>query len=255
LGYRAATCPVGPSTPADTVAAYERAAKQADIIIAEVGAWSNPISRDSAERAKAIDHCQRHLALADNIGALCCVNIAGSRGEKWDGPDPSNDSSETFDLIVESVRKIIDAVKPTRADYTLEPMPWIPPDSPDSYLDLIRAIDRQAFAVHLDPVNMINCPRRAYHTGDFLRECFAKLGPYIRSCHAKDIRFTQHLTLHLDECPPGTGLLDYQTFLRELSLLPPDVPLLMEHMSQPEEYQAAATYIRKVGNEIGVQIK
>src|SRR5258707_9077400 len=94
LGYRAAICPVGPSTPADTIAAYERAARQADIVIAEVGAWSNPISHDSAERTKAIEHCQRHLALADKIGALCCVNIAGSRGEKWDGPDPSNDSKE-----------------------------------------------------------------------------------------------------------------------------------------------------------------
>ena len=50
-----------------------------------------------------------------------------------------------------TVREIIDAVRPTRAFYTLEPMPWAYPDSVDSYLRLIAAIDRRAFGVHLDP--------------------------------------------------------------------------------------------------------
>jgi hypothetical protein len=30
------------------------------------------------------------LALADEIGSLCCVNISGSRGSQWDGPHPDN---------------------------------------------------------------------------------------------------------------------------------------------------------------------
>ena len=72
--------------------------------------------------------------MADEIGARCCVNIAGSRGAKWDGPHPADLTPETFDLIVQSVREIIDAVKPTRAFYTLETMPWMYPDSADSYL-------------------------------------------------------------------------------------------------------------------------
>ena len=132
--------------------------------------------------------------------------------QNWDGPDPENLSSETFDLIVETVRRIIDAVKPVRTAYALEPMPWAPPDSPDSYLVLMRAIDRKGFAVHLDPVNMINCPARAYRSSDFLRECFAKLGPHIRCCHIKDIRLTQELIVHLDHCCPGEGVLDFRVF-------------------------------------------
>jgi hypothetical protein len=61
------------------------------------------------------------------------VNIAGARGEKWDGPYADNFSQDIFDLIVETVRGIIDAVKPTRTFYTLEPMPYIFPDSADGY--------------------------------------------------------------------------------------------------------------------------
>jgi sugar phosphate isomerase/epimerase len=253
--YSTAFCPAGLATPPDVVRDFRRAAEKADILIAEVGAWNNPISTNQEESAKAIVHCQRCLALAEEIGAVCCVNIAGSRGEKWDGPDPDNDSPQTFDLIVETVRKIIDAVKPRYAAYVLEPMPWTPPDSPDGYLALLKAIDRRAFGVHLDPVNMINCPKRALHSGDFLRECFAKLGPHIRACHAKDIKFTGHLTLHLDECPPGTGRLDFATYLKELAALGRDVPLLMEHMTKREEYVSAGTYLRKVANEAGVAFR
>ena len=84
------------------------------------------------------------LQIADEIGAGCCVNISGAKGEIWDGPYPGNYSKETFDQIVETVRYIIDQVKPENTFYTLEPMPYMLPDSPDSYLELIRAIDRDS---------------------------------------------------------------------------------------------------------------
>ena len=128
-------------------------------MIAEVGVWNNPLSADEAERRRAIELCQQKLALAEAIGARCCVNISGSRGEVWDGPHPDNYSSDTFDLVVETTRRIIDAVKPARTYFTLETMPWMIPDSVDSYLELLHAIDRPRFAVHLDPVNLINTPR------------------------------------------------------------------------------------------------
>src|SRR5690606_1607772 len=110
------------------------------------------------------------LAHAEQMGAQCCVNIAGSRNAaKWDGPHAENLTEETFDMIVASVRQIIDAVQPTRTYYALETMPWIFPDSPESYLRLIKAIDRKAFGVHLDPVNLVNCPARAYDTAALIR--------------------------------------------------------------------------------------
>lgn len=251
LGYSAAYAP-SPDLPDDRIREYIEAARRADLVIAEVGAWSNTISSEDAERRKAIDLCIKRLAFAEKIGALCCVNIAGSRGARWDGPHPDNLSQDTFDLIVSVVREIIDAVKPTRTCYSLEPMPWVLPDSPDSYLALMKAIDRKGFGVHLDPVNMVNCPSRAYRSGDFLRECFAKLGPYIRSCHAKDITFSQHLTVHLDECRPGAGCLDYQAFLQEMSKLPADTPLMLEHLPDAKQYDLAAAHVRKVAQEAGV---
>jgi sugar phosphate isomerase/epimerase len=245
-GYSAAYCPLSPGTDELTVKSFEKAAKTADIIISEVGAWSNPISKNDKERNGALKKCKEALALADQIGARCCVNITGSRGAKWDGPDPENITKETFEMIVQTTREIIDDVKPVRTYYTLETMPWAFPDSPDSYLELIKAIDRNQMAVHLDPVNMINSPRRYYNNGAFIKECFKKLGPYLKNCHAKDILLRNNLTVHLDEVLLGTGGLDYRVFLTELSKLK-DVPLMLEHLETSEDYDRAANNVRDLG--------
>lgn len=253
-GYRAAFCPVGPDAPDNEVAAYVKAAADADIVIAEVGAWSNPNSPKDDERRAAIEKCKRQLDLAERIGARCCVNITGSRGEIWDGPDPKNLTRETFDMIVDVTREIIDAVKPRRAAYGLETMPWMYPNSPETYDRLLKAIDREGACVHFDPVNLINSIDRYYESGKFIRECFRILGPRIRSCHAKDIRIQPALTLHLIEVQPGLGELDYNAFLSEANRLDPDLPIMMEHLATEPEYQAAGAHIRKVAEEGGMSL-
>lgn len=252
--FRASFCPVSADDSDERIQSFVEVARQADIVIAEVGTWSNPLSSCEKERHQALEKCKEGLALAERVGALCCVNIAGSRAEQWDGPHPSNLTQETFDLIVDSVREIIDSVQPKRTFYTLETMPWIYPDSPDNYLRLLRAIERPQFAVHLDPVNLICSPQRLFDNSNFIRECFATLGPYIKSCHAKDITLASRLTVHLDEVRPGLGELNYHTFVSEFAALNPDTPLMLEHLANEEEYALAAAHIRAVAIECKVTI-
>ena len=255
LGYRAAYCPVAPGTDSALIKAYQQAAAKNDIVVAEVGAWSNPISPDQETAKKAIQKCVDSLALADEIGASCCVNVSGSRNPKqWAGPHKDNLTDATFDLIVETTRKIIDAVKPKHTYFTLECMPWAYPDSADSYMKLIKAIDRKQFGVHLDPMNLITSPQIYYRNGEMIRECFRKLGLQIRSCHAKDIVLREDNYMpQLDEIVAGKGNLDYRVFLTELAKLK-DVPLMMEHLNTAEEYAQAAEYIRKVGKTVNVEL-
>ncbi len=256
LGYTACYFPALGKPPKDLVNAYARAAQKHGLMMAEVGAWSNPIDPDKAKAAIALEKCKANLQIAEDIGARCCVNIVGSRNPaKWDGPHRDNLTDETFEQVVATTREIIDAVKPTRTFYTLETMPWIFPDSPDSYLRLIKAIDRPGFGVHLDPVNLVNCPARYFNTTGLINECFEKLGSYIKSAHGKDIAIENKLTLHLNECRPGTGALDYKAFLSGLDKLGPEVPLMLEHLPTADEYALAAKYVRQVAGEIGVVIQ
>jgi len=254
-GYRAAYCPVGLGTKTDEIKAYEAAAKKANIVIAEVGAWSNPISPDPEMAKAAYQKCVDSLALADEIGANCCVNISGSKNPvHWAGPHADNLTSETFEQIVEVTRKIILDVKPKRTFFVLEPMPWTYPDSVDSYLQLIKAIAHPHFGVHMDPMNLITTPTLFYRNADLIRDCFRRLGPHIRSCHGKDIVMKEDYYMpQFTEVRPGLGVLDYQVFLKELSKIP-EIPLMMEHLPSEAEYDLAASYIRSEGEQVGVNL-
>lgn len=250
--YGAAYCPVKPDADLAVIAAYRQAAQAAGIVIAEVGAWSNPISPDPAVRAAALDKCKASLLLAERVGARCCVNITGSRGEKWDGPHPADLTEETFDMIVATTREIIDAVQPRATVYALETMPWMYPDSVESYQRLLKAIDRSGCGVHFDPVNLINSPQRYFRNSDLIRAFVAALGSQIRSVHVKDSQLANRLTVHLDEARPGTGGLDLHTLLRELKRLDPTLPIMLEHLPNESEYDLAAAHVRAVAQEEGI---
>jgi sugar phosphate isomerase/epimerase len=251
LKYSAAYCPVQAGASGELIKSYRAEAKRNNIIIAEAGAWNNMLHEDEKTRKENIKKNIDALQLADEIGALCCVNISGARGEVWDGPYPGNYEKDTFDLIVETVRYIIDQVKPASAFYSLEPMPYMLPDSPDSYLELIKAVGRKQFAAHLDPVNMISSPQRYFNNAAFLKECFLKLGPWLKSIHAKDITILPKLTVHLEERRPGLGSLDYAVFLKEASRFK-DIPFMMEHLETQDDYSLAAQYIRNTGQNHGI---
>ena len=253
LGFRTAHWPLDDDADEATERAYADAAAGADVVIPEIGVWNNPLSPDDATRTAAVELCKTRLALADRVDARCCVNLAGTCADSWDGPHPDNLSADTFALIVDTVRDIVDAVDPQRTYYTLEPMPYSLPDSPDSYLDLLRAIERPRVAVHLDPVNLINTPAKFYDNAGFLRECFAKLGPHVRSIHAKDIELRNELTVHLAELRPGLGALDYRVLLTETAKLDPDMPVLVEHLDEQSEYEAAVEHIRGVATSLGLE--
>lgn len=254
LGYSAAYVPEMASIH-DTalLLAIERAFAAEDVCIAEVGAWKNMLDPDAVKRRQNLDYVTERCALADALGARCCVDIAGSfNPDSWYGPDPRNLSREFFDATVENCRHVIDTVKPTRTRFTIEMMGWNLPDSPDAYLELIRAVDRPAFAVHLDICNGINSPSRFYDNTTYIEECFRKLGPWIISCHAKDLHWDVEYNLHFREVPPGRGQIDYKAYLRCLSALGRDTPLMLEHLATEAEYDDGRTYIRKLGDSLSV---
>jgi sugar phosphate isomerase/epimerase len=251
LGYTAAQCP--PVTLQDTakVEAIRKAYAAENVVIAECGAWVNILHPDPAIRKKNMDYAIERMALADAVDARCSVDTAGSLVETGSA-DPKNITREFFDATVENCRKIIDTAKPKRAKWTIEMMFANLPDGPDSYLEMIKAVDRREFGVHMDCCNVLNSPAKYYNSGVYIDEMFRKLGPYVVSCHAKDLRIAAFRSLQFVEVVPGRGIVDYKAYLRNLSQVPREAPLMMEHFANDAEYQEGAAYIRRQGAEIGV---
>jgi len=253
VGYRAAYCPPVELNDTERIRAITEAYARNDVVIAEVGRWCNLLDADPAKRAANLKRVTEGLALADALGALCCVNIAGSfNPDVWYGPHPDNVTDRFFEAVVENARTIIDAVKPKRARFCYEMMGWSLPDSPDAALKLLKAIDRPAYGIHLDPCNLVNSPRRFYRNAALLDECFDTLGPWIVSCHAKDLTWDVEMNVHFREVPCGDGALNYATYLRRLAQLGHDVPLMIEHCDGPAQYARARTHLQKLASEVGV---
>jgi sugar phosphate isomerase/epimerase len=253
LGYRAAYAPKVELKDKDRIKAIIKEFAAQDVALAEVGAWVNMLDPDPEKRRKNMAYVQERLALAEELGTRCCVDIAGSYNPKsWCGPDPRNFSQEFIDATVENCRNLIDAVKPARTRFTIEMMPFNFPSGPDDYLKLIKGVDRKAFAVHLDVCNVMNSPERMYNNGAVIRECFRKLGPWIASCHAKDLAWEDYVQVSLREVIPGRGQIDYKAYLSGLAKLPVDAPLMLEHLKTADEYAEGRRYIQGVAREMGL---
>jgi sugar phosphate isomerase/epimerase len=253
LEYGAAYAPHVSINDRPRIEAIRKAFATENVVLAEVGAWVNMLDADPVKRNQNLQYVTERLALADELGALACVNIAGSfNPRQWDGPDPRNVTNLLFEATVENCQKIIDAVKPSKARFCLEMMGWSYPDGPDVYLRLIRAIDRPGgFGVHVDMANLINSPDRYYNNAALTKETFRKLGRWVVSAHAKDIAGKDG---HLAETIPGRGGLDYATYLREVTSLGREVPLMLEHLRTPEEYDEARQYVMQKAIEVGIPL-
>ena len=264
FGYRAAYMPNIRLENRDEIAGIVRAMAAADLLIAEAGAWKNLIAHDEGVRQANLDFAVHQLALADEIGARACVayhGTVGHPGDPWQlsdnydyGPHPDNQSEAGFQRAVDTARHVIDMVKPKRTKFSLEMVPWLVTDTAENYLKLLRAIDRPQFGAHIDAVNMVVSPRLYFDTGRMIREAFALLGPWIVSCHAKDIVMQGgpgNISFHMDEVVPGDGNLDYVAYLKAMDALGRDVPLMLEHFDEPG-YRRGLAHIKKVAAEVGV---
>ncbi|MCR5427103.1 MAG: sugar phosphate isomerase/epimerase [Lachnospiraceae bacterium] len=253
LGTGTVVFPVDCTATDAVIGAYERAARANGLTIAEVGVWRNTLAADPAEREKQIGYAAEQLMLADAIGARCCVNVVGTPcGPRWDGGYRGNFSEEVWQQAVEMIREVIDRAQPKRTKYSIEPMPWMIPTGPEEYCKLLQDVDREAFGVHLDVVNMITSPERYFFNDAFLRECFEKLGGRICSCHIKDVHLAEEFTFRLEEVACGKGALDLELYAELATREDPDMPMIIEHLHTDEEYLESLAYVK---NRLGSYLR
>lgn len=246
MGCSTAVSPFDCNAPQTLKREYLAQANSHALSIGEVGVWNNVMSTSQYERETNIVYAQQQLALAEEIGARCCVNISGNAGSGgWDQYSENNYRPETYDLIVETTQNIIDAVNPQHTSYAIECMPWMIPDSPEQYLQLIADVNRPAFAVHLDYTNMLNGMQRWRNKDNFIKHCFDLLGSSIVSVHVKDVQLLADLPTSIVEVQPGTGGIDFNLVFRQIAKLPEETTVFVEHLPNTDAYTQAMKYVNE----------
>lgn len=249
-GFTAAYFPAKETASDREIFAYEKAAKDHNLVIAEMGIWKTPFAQDSKEAEKNKNICLRRLEIADAVGAKCCVNVSGAAGEIWYAYYPENYSEATYWKNVEFVQWLLDTAKPKSTYYALEIMPWMLPDSAESYLKFLWDVNRDRFAVHFDPVNLINSVEKVRHYGDMLESAVIQMHPYIKSCHLKDFLLTDGYTPNVRETIPGRGWADLSRYLKLIHRLDPQMPMLFEHLHTWEDYEEALAHVQQLESRL-----
>jgi sugar phosphate isomerase/epimerase len=254
-GYTAAYAPAVKLTDGARIRAIRKAFETEGVMIAEVGYWENLVDSDPDVRRANRRRMVEALALAEELGARCAVDTFGSycRGPNNTRHVAENFSEAAFEEAVEMARDFIDEVKPRTAHFTYEIFPFDVVDSPSAIARLVKAVDRRQFGVHLDLANLINSPRAYFASGAIMEECVRLFGERIVAAHGKDVMLREPaISVLIDEVIPGQGGMDIAAFVRGLHRLPQQVPLMLEHLANEQEYDQGAAHYRRMGRDQGI---
>ncbi|MFC1608537.1 sugar phosphate isomerase/epimerase family protein [Candidatus Latescibacterota bacterium] len=241
------------------VSELKSALKEHDVVIFEVGGYRNILHTDESARQANLKHLARCLEAAERIGCKMVGTITGSRcpdSNNWGdnyNVHPDNWTQETWDLTVSGIRQIMDDTAGMTATLGMEAQVTTNLDGPKSHRRLIDDVGSDRVKVNLDPTNMIHL-HNYFHTTELIEECFDTLGEEIYGCHAKDTYIFPHQqTVHVQEVCPGRGMMDYETYLVQLSRMKWSRSILPEHIPA-DQFAEADAYIRKVAEKVGVTV-
>ena len=190
------------------------ACKKLDMVIYEVGGYTNLITPDISrlrENLKRLAHC---IEVAESVNCYMVGTVAGSRDpDNLINVHPDNWTQKTWNLLVKSIRQVLRDTSGMKTVIGMEAQVTSPVDSPRAHRRLIDDVGDERLKVNLDPVNMMSLANY-YHTTELINECFDLLGEEIVGCHAKDtFILPDKQTVHVQEVCPGKGVLDYETYL------------------------------------------
>ncbi|MFC1693235.1 sugar phosphate isomerase/epimerase family protein, partial [Candidatus Latescibacterota bacterium] len=160
---------------------FQTALKQHDVEVFEVCGYCNLLHTDELSRQKNLRHVARCIEVADRIGCLAVGTISGSRNPSYNkfidnyAVHPDNWTRETWELLIEGLRQILDDTSGMKAVIGLEAQVTTNLDSPLAHRRIIDDVGSDRIKVTLDPINMV-CLKNYFHTTELINECFDLLG-------------------------------------------------------------------------------
>lgn len=222
-----------------------------DLPVCAVSGYTNLVHPDEDERKRRLAHLKAIIRHARDLGSPYVVSETGTFNPESDWVHhPRNKTEEGYetcrDIIAELVREAYDH----GAVFLLETYVNNVIGSIEETLRLFADIDSPCLGLLMDPTNYFEDHNIDYMDRT-LNQIFDSLSDKVRIAHAKDVmRATDTSEKHADidadeshtfrgvgaiELPaPGLGALNYDLYLRRLSAKHPNVPIIIEHLEEPD---------------------
>ena len=254
-GLSAISMPPGVADMApDDCAAYGERARALGLVVGEGGMWENLMTEDDALRAQRMQTTQALLQGAAYMGCHAVVTLVGTKDpcDAALAPHPYMHTDACRAEFREIVLRILDGLDLRTTRYIIEPWHNTFFYQPEDIRAFIDSVDHPAFGLHLDQMNMVD-QAHFYRTTHLINTTFDLLSDRVASVHLKDIRCDySHMFLKWDEVYIGDGVMDYDTYLKRLSALPPDTPCYCEHMPEEKDYALNFARLHYLAEKNGV---
>jgi sugar phosphate isomerase/epimerase len=246
------------TVPADTVP--DETAQTVKSVIADQGLdflqlWGPYpciISPDEPTRQAGVAAAREIVKLAARMGALGAgvrPTSLNPKGDWW--PHPDNQSQESEDRFVGSLREILDTAGDHDVNIILETHITTLLNSPQRIKRVIERVASDRIKLNLDPANFIGDLATAFNPTPLINELFDLLGTYTDTVHVKDFYLEDRFILHISETVTGTGMMDLDTILCRTQALSPDMYAIIEHLPISQVPLAKRNLTQKI-QELGL---
>ena len=217
------------------------------------GYWQRLIDPDETGRQGAVRTLQEALRVAHDLGARGIDTGPGSldpagpwqpHGDNW---DPA-----VKDQLIKSLRQCARAAADNGVYLSLEGHQVVVLENAEVTREVLDAVGSPWVRSDLDPANWITL-KTVFNTTAAIDHMFDVLGHHIVSGHAKDISIAPSHIIHLPTNAPGTGQLDFKTFIRRMEGLDPQYPLIVEGASA-DQLPATSAFLHRIAADLGIEV-
>ena len=209
------------------------------IELAAVSGTFNIIHPDREERTRGFNRLRTLAAACQRMGAPRITFSTGTRNPDymWGG-HPDNGTPEAWAQMLEAMADAVEIAREYRVPLVFEPEVSNIVDSALKARKLLDHFNSPYLQVVIDGANL-------FHAGELVRmhqildEVFALLGPSIQMAHAKDLLRDGEA----GNVAAGTGLLDYEHYLRNLRDSGFDGALIL-HSLDEEQVPESVAFVR-----------
>jgi sugar phosphate isomerase/epimerase len=225
----------------------------AGVAVSQVACWDyNPLIPDAGDRREV----ERAIELAGLLGGRCTV-VFGAGGLNAQNPwihDPANWTPRARSRAADSIRPLAEMAEAVSTRIALEPHFANVCRDAESTLALLEAIGSDAVGLSMDVVNY--CTFEDYwDTTRLIDNVVKPLGRYCFAAHLKDVSMEPKLIVHMNECPAGTGALDYRHLLMSLDAVMNESDWAIVEHTPLDRLPEAFRFIRERAGDVGVHIR
>lgn len=220
--------------------------------ISAVSGTFNAIHPDRAYREECIRRVGILASRCATLGTEVITLCTGTRDtESMWRYHPENATPESWQEMVETMRRLIDYAEEHSVTLAFEPEVANVVDTAEKAERLIDEVGSNRLAVVMDPANYFH-PHTLDRMPEVLADVFARLGEFTVLAHAKDVDGPEPGGCECIRPAAGTGLLDYPLYLRLLRDSGYDGALIL-HSLQEHDLPRSRDYVRQHLEAIGWQ--